>query len=260
MGVHFVRSGRSIRGMLADIVQTVRSAGNPLVDFIFPRVCYACGGSLPPGANRVCRACFSSMRRVDKRDSAYQATLRRAGESDAISSLVIPWFFEKEGILQALLHELKYRRCTVLGVELGREIGQILLACTDERIDGWIPVPLHISKLRERGFNQSLFIGRGVEAVTRIPRYDGVLERVRYTPSQTALTIPMRAMNVSGAFRVPPERVRRVEGRTFLLVDDVVTTGATMQACGSALRAAGARAVLGCAIAIAQYGREWRFS
>jgi ComF family protein len=192
------------------------------------------------------------MRRVHESDPAFQASLRRAAESDAISSLVIPWFFEKDRTLQVLIHELKYRRRTVLGIELGREIGRVLLARTDERIDGWIPVPLHISKLRERGFNQSLFIGRGVEAVTGTPRFDGVLARIRYTPSQTALSIPLRAKNVSGAFRVPPGAAHRVEGRTLLLVDDVVTTGATMQACGSALRAAGARAVLGCAIAIAQ--------
>jgi ComF family protein len=192
------------------------------------------------------------MRRVHESDPAFQASLCRATESDAISTLVIPWFFEKDGTLQVLIHQLKYRRCTVLGIELGREIGRILLARTGEGIDGWIPVPLHISKLRERGFNQSLFIGRGVEAVTRIPRFDRVLARIRYTPSQTALSIPQRAKNVSGAFRVPPGAAHRVEGKTLLLVDDVVTTGATMQACGSVLRAAGARAVLGCAIAIAQ--------
>jgi ComF family protein len=231
---------------------TLRRFGGSLAGFVFPPMCLGCGGEVQSGDIRICAGCWASLVRVDERDPAFQSSLQRTTGSGALAALCVPWYFEREGALQALVHMLKYRGMTALGVELGEELGRSLGMQESERLDGWIPVPLHKSKYRERGFNQSVFIGRGIEKVLHIPCIKKALMRIRYTRSQTTLNVSLRASNVEGAFAVPRDAVRLVEGKTVLLVDDVITTGATMNACGIALRDAGAARVIGCALAVAR--------
>jgi predicted amidophosphoribosyltransferase len=118
-------------------------------------------------------------------------------------------------------------------------------------LSGVIPVPLHRAKLRERGYNQSAEIGRGIAAVLGLPLLTRLIQRRRYTATQTSLDPAERKRNVEGAFRVKPSRRAFVGGRKFLVVDDVVTTGATLSSCGAALVSAGARECVGCSLALA---------
>lgn len=104
-------------------------------------------------------------------------------------------------------------------------------------IDGLIPIPLHRGRRRERGYNQSLLICEGIRERTGLPIVSDVLKRVKYTRTQTLLSPRERHKNVSDAFRVIiPEKVR---GRNLVLVDDVLTTGATLNACAGELHRAG---------------------
>ena len=150
-----------------------------------------------------------------------------------------------DGELRELIHLLKYERIVpaagVLGGMLARAVGQFEFGPTPVLV---IPVPLHRSKRRARGFNQAELIARaalknlklsGVEIAT------GVLERRRDTASQIGLTRPQRAENIRGAFRVA--HLNRVAGREVLLVDDVLTTGTTANECARILRKAGAAKV-----------------
>ncbi|HTY57426.1 MAG TPA: phosphoribosyltransferase family protein, partial [Bacteroidota bacterium] len=102
------------------------------------------------------------------------------------------------------------------------------------------------------GFNQCAHIARGVASVTGRPVRSGLLRRSRFTPSQTPLGVEERRENVRGAFALRRRARSAIEGKTILLVDDVVTTGATMRSCAGLLCASGARSVVACAVALAR--------
>jgi ComF family protein len=151
-----------------------------------------------------------------------------------------------EGGLRELIHLLKYEQvrpaAAVLGRMLGEAVGAVagLLGQAQPLV---VPVPLHVAKLRQRGFNQSELIARAAlksPALTTVswPLHTGVLERSRATESQTGLTRHQRRENIRGAFRVNDSGI--VAGRTVLLVDDVFTTGTTVSECARVLRKAGA--------------------
>jgi ComF family protein len=112
----------------------------------------------------------------------------------------------------------------------------------DERA-ALIPVPLHGSRLRERGFNQSALLARELAARWRLPSVENALERTRATTTQTRLTPGERHRNVSGCFRVAPGAMESLRGAHVVLVDDVVTTGATLNACAEVLLEGGVRIV-----------------
>ena len=154
--------------------------------------------------------------------------------------------------MQRLVHALKYSGMTVVGSALGARVAASL------REEEWpggsaliVPVPLHRAKLRERGFNQADWIAAGMARFLGVPVARRLLRRCRYTQTQTHLDVPARGANVAGAFRVV--RTETIGARvTVLLVDDVITTGATIGACAAALREAGAGRVYACAAALAK--------
>jgi ComF family protein len=147
---------------------------------------------------------------------------------------------------------LKYGGRVSSGLALGRKLGEHL--CERSRLDilsGVVPVPLHRTKERERGFNQSEVIARGLAEVTGLPVCRENLRRTRFTVSQTRLSAAERHLNVGDAFEVPRQSRILTEGKRFLLVDDVITTGATTAAAASALISAGSLPPVACAVALA---------
>ena len=219
-------------------------------DALFPPLCNACDALLSRGETIVCRGCRAAIASVDEWDDAYRDARARLAEEGTVADVVAAWYFERDGPLRPLMHRLKYGGMKAIGEEFGRVLGERLLEA------GWgesgviVPVPLHPSRMRERGFNQCACIARGVAAVTAHPVDARLIRRVRFTASQTALGHSERRENVRGAFALRPGA--GVAGRTVILVDDVLTTGSTMRSCASALRTAGARPVIACAVAIAR--------
>jgi ComF family protein len=140
--------------------------------------------------------------------------------------------------LRDAVHALKYRNQSSLAAPLGAILTAHLEDGADLPLDGLIPVPLHPDREEERGYNQSHLIASAMTA-TGVPLRAGLLHRERSTPPQVGLSRDERLRNVSGAFRASPE----VALGSWLLVDDVCTTGATLEACASALRTQGAAAV-----------------
>ena len=235
-----------------DILTGARTLVRSASDIVFPRVCPSCLGDLPPGTSLACRSCLDRLVHVDEWDDAYREALRRLRQEDAVSELVAAWYFEREGPLRALMHALKYRGMTSLGVEFGRALGERICEAGLAESGILVPLPLHPSRMRERGFNQCTHIARGVAGVTGRPLHGGLLRRSRFTPSQTPLGVEERRENVRGAFALRRRARSAIEGKTILLVDDVVTTGATMRSCAGLLRASGARSVVACAVAVAR--------
>jgi len=220
-------------------------------DLMFPPVCLACNAPLGPECGFTCSRCRSAMGDVDEWDERCRSARANLCAGGAVAGFVPLWYFEEGGPVQALVHALKYEGMTAVGMDLGRALGARILESGYGGADAIVPLPLHPSRLRERGFNQADMIARGVSSVTGIPVAPSLVRRCRSTPSQTALAPGERRANVCGAFR-PARSVARGAGATLLLVDDVVTTGATMRECAGTLRAAGARAVIACAAALAR--------
>jgi ComF family protein len=231
----------------------IPSLVRPFFEFLFPPVCFACNGARGPGEDIVCRRCWETVQPADRDDAVYRETFLRLTGDGPLTDLTAAYYFTKEGVLQALLHQLKYQGMTRVGEVLGRQLGALIAARREEDTlrPTLIPVPLHRAKQRERGCNQSEWICRGISAATGLAIDRSILRRIRYTRSQTGLGIGERRENVGGAFGISPGRTGDVRGGSFLLVDDVVTTGATLEACAQVLRAGGAQEVTAAAIALA---------
>ncbi len=143
------------------------------------------------------------------------------------------------------IHRLKYKRDVALGEALARMLIQTLVNLAWE-IDLVIPVPLGKSRLAERGYNQAALLARPLALAMRLPYQPPALHRMRETRTQVGLSIIERRLNVDGAFQAD---TALAEGRSVLIVDDVMTTGATLNACAGALLDAGAKHVLSLTLA-----------
>jgi ComF family protein len=143
-------------------------------------------------------------------------------------------FYNRDSRIRKVIHNLKYKGIQEIGIELGRIYGNILNASEFlDDIDLIVPVPLHISKRRARGFNQSDLISRGLSEVTGLPVDYRSLQRITKTATQTKRSRYERWVNVEGIFTVAdPEGIR---GKHVLLVDDVITTGSTIESCANEL-------------------------
>ena len=145
-------------------------------------------------------------------------------------------YFSKESLIQQLIHQLKYKGNISIGVYLGELMGKNLLTSGRfNNIDALIPLPLYPDKEHKRGYNQASIICDGISAVMNVPVIKNNVVRQRYTDTQTKKHRIERWQNVAGSFVVKDER--KLSGKNLLLVDDVVTTGATLEACGTVITA-----------------------
>jgi len=186
------------------------------VQFVLPPLCPLCG--YPSSENLVCPQCQRSPLAID-----------------GIRSVA---FFE--GSLRQAVHAFKYQGLRTLAVPLARMVS----ACWQREplpADAIVPVPLHRHRLRERGYNQAGLLAQVLGRESNLPVYEGWLVRAKATSPQVELDAWARKENVAGAFQC--RQPEAVEGRRVLLIDDVCTTGSTLESCSLALRQAGARSV-----------------
>ncbi len=210
-----------------------RICGRSLVEFSRIPVCRAClGEPAPLEAEYFCVCCRTPFLNRFPLDELGRCSLCRLGLNGFDAAYT---FGSYEGALRELIHLLKYGRIATLAAPLGRLLIEALPR--RERFDAIAPVPLHWWRRWRRGFNQSELLAREIGRATGLPvRHP--LRRRRATLAQTGLTNARRRTNVAGAFQVPGRE--RVRGLRILLIDDVLTTGATASACAGALKRAGA--------------------
>jgi ComF family protein len=215
----------------------IAEAFTDLFGLFFPTRCGSCDSALMRWENVLCLRCRKDLplarQHDDPRNRVEQLFFGRA-TLEAASSFLL---FDRAGSAQRMLHRLKYKGDVELGLELGRMMAKDLQTSTRfTSVDMLMAVPLHPRKEKQRGYNQSQVLVDGMRQVMQLPVVDRGLVRVVATASQTRRSRFDRWLNVKDSFHLPePELLR---DRHILLVDDVVTTGATLQGCITALGAA----------------------
>ena len=222
---------------LAAVARAVSVRTLDLEAFALPQRCPGCGA--PAGPERLlCGACFERMPALSFPLCAHCLVRGREPVGCARHPSARVWpavVYDERAAL--LVHALKYGGRPGLADALAERLARALAAAP--AADMVTAVPLHAARRRERGYNQAWLLAEGLASRLGVPALADVLERVRATPAQARLTPERRRRNLAGAFRVTePQRYR---GRRVLIVDDVLTTGATLEACLGTLAEAGAR-------------------
>lgn len=204
------------------------------LSLLFPRLCPGCGCHLLRNENVICTECYVLMPRTNFHlDGDNPVSMLFWGRCRLEKAAAFS-FYSRGSRIRNMIHDLKYRGNTAVGTELGRIYGLALLRSGFlDGIDLIVPVPLHPSKKRLRGFNQSELIAGGISEASGIPVSTGILRRTSASATQTKKTRYERWTNVEGIFALPAEGLS--EGKHLLLVDDVITTGATIEACAATL-------------------------
>jgi len=216
---------------------------NGILDFIIPPLCVSCGSPVDEKNGFICLKCRAMLIRFDTYPPWRNEYISLGYINDSLSM----YRFVKDSPVQHLLHSLKYEKMKSIGLMLGKEIAEIIPPSV--KFDYAVPVPLHRAKERERTYNQSEFICRGIAEIPGITVIPKLLERNRFTKSQTKMDKHQRIDNVKNAFEINPKHKGTVTGKNIVLADDVITTGATILECSRVLKEAGAGYVLVCSAA-----------
>ncbi len=214
------------------------------IDFVYPPLCLLCDQLLQPDEKLVCTLCFAHLPlRVDSDVPADVCRLRLNHPPHFERCLAL---YDYGPAVQKLIHFFKYQGGRALALPFGQALGGSLSASC-AAVDALMPVPLHRSRLRDRGYNQSELLAREAGLCSGVPVWSDVLVRRKTTRSQARMNRQQRLQNLRDAFRVTqPERVA---GCRIALVDDVLTTGHTLDECARVLLDAGAAAVITLTIA-----------
>ncbi|SNZ20799.1 ComF family protein [Cohaesibacter gelatinilyticus] len=236
-----------IEGVRQGMTFLMHAIGN----LIWPPVCANCGKRID-AANHLCGTCWQSMHWIDKPYcpiSGLPYAFDVGEEIISPSVIVDPPVYDKaravalyDDTARALVHKLKYYDRTDLARSMGQWMVRAGLEFFDENPDQLVvvPVPLHRRRLIGRRYNQAALLAKEIAAQQKAPYLHDCLVRRRATRQQVGLNESERASNVRGAFQVPLPLKGKIAGKAIILVDDVMTTGATMQACARVLRQAGA--------------------
>lgn len=210
---------------------------SPLIDFIYPPFCLLCETRLSDDEDHVCSDCWNSLPEL-KPAFAATAELDLKAPVYFKSSFAL---FEYSQAAQTLVHEMKYRGASRLASRFGRSLAAAVHSeGAMEKIDALVPVPLHSARLRERGYNQAHLIARQIANDLALPVISA-LKRIRATKQQAKYNREQRLKNVMGAFQ--PAKNIDLRGKHIALVDDVLTTGSTLNECARRLHSMGAQSI-----------------
>jgi ComF family protein len=238
----------TLRHSIAPLIRASRNA----LSFVYPALCILCDEPVFLGGRWLCRACF------DKLDANHRNrdACDRCGQNRKLRTCTchLAWDFSFDRIVslydydetvKAIAHHAKYQGRRRLAYDMGRQSASLVPASLWERIDYITAVPLHWIRWMKRGYNQAEAFARGIAAgANREADFlRNVLVRHRYTKTQVQLDKSLRRENLKGAFRMPPRAVGRIKGKRVLLIDDVITTGATTASCAQVLLQAGCESV-----------------
>lgn len=216
---------------------------NSFVDLLYPKVCEVCGRSLVRGEKYLCTACIADFPFTDATYVTSEDILSQFETHYRPEKLYALFYYNKFSNYKNLIYLIKYNSYRQLGIYLGQMLGERI--ASDCRADCIVPIPLHKKREKERGFNQALEIACGINRATGIEVMADVVMRVQNNVSQTGKNAAERLKNVENIFQL--QNASCIQGRHVLLVDDVITTGATIGSCLRVLAEAGdVKFSLGC--------------
>ncbi len=230
---------------------SLREYISAFVSILFPENCLSCKGIIEMGESDICSICRFSLPRTNFHLNDENIIAEKFWGKVQLKYAISYLFFKKESNVQNLLHELKYKNQPQIGEVLGTWYAVELMDNNFyKNFDVIIPVPMHKKKLKKRGYNQSAYFGKGLSEVWQIPQLENGLKKLAQTVSQTKKSRKERYDNMKDGFEVTD--LEAIKDKNVLLVDDVITTGATLEACANLLIEGGAKSVSIATIAAAQ--------
>lgn len=204
---------------------------SPLLHFFFPHNCIGCGSDVIENESLLCLNCLNNLPHTNFALHANNPVEKKFWGRLALTSGMSQFYFSQDSIIQNMIHELKYRGNKKAGHYFGNMIGKSLLNSNRFHVDVIVPLPLFERKEKARGYNQSEMICNGIAEIINKPLIKNNVIRQVFTETQTKKHRLERWKNVENIFFVA--RPSELEGKHILLVDDIITTGSTIEACGS---------------------------
>lgn len=207
---------------------------NYIIDLFFPKVCAGCHSILITNETVLCTHCRHEMPLTQYHLDPKNEAVKKFYGKIAIEHASALLYFNKKGIVQELIHNLKYKGHEEIGTVLGNwYVEDLKLLNLEIPFDFIIPVPLHPKKFRERGYNQVTTFGKALAKGLKVNYNDTILYRKKYSKTQSKKNLLGRSDNIENIFDVIATEEN--QNKHFLIVDDVLTTGATLEACSRAL-------------------------
>jgi len=224
---------------MVNTIPVLRYTAQSLIDFIYPNVCVVCGVRMPLDQRVICQSCWDALPRNIH-------TVLASGDKTISGKKwfsFVAWRFYYKETVRELIHLYKFNGFSLLHRPLGLEMTEAVLNRPElVQADALVPVPLHRARLRERGYNQSLLLAQVISEKTKIPVVLA-LERIKNTRPQVSIErAEDKIKNVKGIFTVKQEC--SIKDKRLVLIDDIFTTGATVNECSKTLAGAGAREIM----------------
>ncbi|HYF32130.1 MAG TPA: phosphoribosyltransferase family protein [Chitinophagaceae bacterium] len=223
-------------------MRSIEYIGRSLSHLFFPQVCFGCGSDLVLRQQLLCLQCVHQLPYTGFQLRANNPVEKIFWGRLRIEQAAAVFYLTKDSVLENLLYQLKYKGNKETGLYCGRIMGEALRHTPFTEADALVPLPLFAEKERKRGYNQAALLCEGMAAAMHKPVWKNTVQRVTGTQTQTRKNRVQRWENMQGRFMVSD--AAKITGKHVLLVDDVITTGATLEACGTELVAAGARVSL----------------
>jgi len=204
-----------------------------LLHFIFPHVCEGCGSDLLPVKSNLCMRCIESLPETGFEFHEGNPVEKLFWGRIKFKSAAGIFYFTKESLIQHLMHQFKYKGNRELGLQLGKMMGNQLKKSGRFQVDAMVPLPLFPAKEKRRGYNQAAVLCEGIQETLEVPVLKNIVTRPSHTETQTKKGRIERWKNMEGKFLLTG--AESIQDKHILLVDDVVTTGATLESCGAEL-------------------------
>ena len=209
-----------------------------VLHIVFPHICDGCGSDLLNIESRLCIRCLASLPETNFEQHNANPVEKLFWGRVPITNAAAGFYFTKESLMQHLMHQFKYKGNKELGLQLGRLMGNAIKSSNRFNfINALIPLPLFPTKEKKRGYNQATILCDGIAEILDVPVLTNIITRPQHTETQTKKGRIERWKNIEGKFQlVSPQAIQQ---KHLLLIDDVVTTGATLESCANELLSAG---------------------
>ena len=209
---------------------SIKEIKDSFLHVLFPHVCSGCGNDILGKESVLCMRCMEAMPETNFELHHNNPVEKKFWGRLPVLHATAQYYFTRESLMQRLMHQFKYKGNKELGFQLGKIMGESLKKSNRFEIDALIPLPLFPVKEKKRGYNQATVLCEGIAESMQVPIFKDVIIRPQHTDTQTKKGRIERWLNMEGKFVLT--KPEAIINKNVLLIDDVVTTGATLEACG----------------------------